>query len=152
MSSSLHAAAVLSHRSHKAMSGANAPPSHNVDEGGEIVLNRFYDFLAKFTSSAEGTTDGTDGVQLYRDYLAQIAAMVQNDKNTVYVDVQHVFAVRVDGVLSMVNMIYSCGLLCWGGWPPEIMKLRLYCCKKIALPTAAVLCIIYFVLCFVVST
>ncbi|CAN0476922.1 unnamed protein product, partial [Ectocarpus sp. 12 AP-2014] len=62
------------------------------DEGGEIVLNRFYDFLAKFTSSAEGTTDGTDGVQLYRDYLAQIAAMVENEKNTVYVDVQHVFA------------------------------------------------------------
>lgn len=72
---------------------ANAPPSQNVDEGGEIVLNRFYDFLAKFTSSAEGTTDGTDGVQLYRDYLAQIAAMVENEKNTVYVDVQHVFAV-----------------------------------------------------------
>ncbi|CAM9632068.1 unnamed protein product, partial [Ectocarpus sp. 12 AP-2014] len=70
----------------------NAPPSQNVDEGGEIVLNRFYDFLAKFTSSAEGTTDGTDGVQLYRDYLAQIAAMVENEKNTVYVDVQHVFA------------------------------------------------------------
>lgn len=77
------------------MSGANAPPAQNVDEGGEIVLNRFFDFLAKFTSSAEGTTDGTDGVQLYRDYLAQIAAMVQNDKNTVYVDVQHVFAVRI---------------------------------------------------------
>lgn len=77
------------------MSGASAaPPSQHVDEGGEIVLNRFYDFLAKFTSSAEGTTDGTDGVQLYRDYLAQIGAMVQNDKNTVYVDVQHVFAVR----------------------------------------------------------
>ncbi|CAM9631186.1 unnamed protein product [Ascophyllum nodosum] len=74
------------------MSTASAPPSQNVDEGGEIVLNRFYDFLAKFTSSAEGTTDGTDGVQLYRDYLAQIGAMVQNDKNTVYVDVQHVFA------------------------------------------------------------
>lgn len=72
---------------------ANAPPSVTVDEGGEIVLNRFYDFLAKFTSSAEGTTDGTDGVQLYRDYLAQIAAMVENEKNTVYVDVQHVFAV-----------------------------------------------------------
>lgn len=72
---------------------ANVPPSQNVDEGGEIVLNRFYDFLAKFTSSAEGTTDGTDGVQLYRDYLAQIAAMVENEKNTVYVDVQHVFAV-----------------------------------------------------------
>lgn len=72
---------------------ANAPPSVSVDEGGEIVLNRFYDFLAKFTSSAEGTTDGTDGVQLYRDYLAQIAAMVENEKNTVYVDVQHVFAV-----------------------------------------------------------
>ncbi|CAM9337368.1 unnamed protein product, partial [Scytosiphon promiscuus] len=71
---------------------ANAPPSQNVDEGGEIVLNRFYDFLAKFTSSAEGTTDGTDGVQLYRDYLAQIGAMVENEKNTVYVDVQHVFA------------------------------------------------------------
>lgn len=76
------------------MSEANAPPSQNVDEGGEIVLNRFFDFLAKFTSSAEGTTDGTDGVHLYRDYLAQIGAMVQNDKNTVYVDVQHVFAVR----------------------------------------------------------
>lgn len=72
----------------------NAPPFQNVDEGGEIVLNRFYDFLAKFTSSAEGTTDGTDGVQLYRDYLAQIAAMVENEKNTVYVDVQHVFSVR----------------------------------------------------------
>lgn len=72
---------------------ANAPPSVAVDEGGDIVLNRFYDFLAKFTSSAEGTTDGTDGVQLYRDYLAQIAAMVENEKNTVYVDVQHVFAV-----------------------------------------------------------
>lgn len=71
-----------------------APPSQHIDEGGEIVLNRFYDFLARFTSAAEGTTDGTDGVQLYRDYLAQIGAMVQNDKNTVYVDVQHVFAVR----------------------------------------------------------
>ncbi|CAM9389484.1 unnamed protein product, partial [Discosporangium mesarthrocarpum] len=70
-----------------------APPAHHVDEGGEIVLNRFYDFLAKFTSSAEGMTDATDGaVSLYRDYLAQIAAMVQNDKNTVYVDVQHVFS------------------------------------------------------------
>ena len=80
------------------MSTASAPPSQNVDEGGEIVLNRFYDFLAKFTSSAEGTTDGTDGVQLYRDYLAQIGAMVQNDKNTVYVDVQHVFAVRDSSV------------------------------------------------------
>lgn len=77
----------------------NAPPSQNVDEGGEIVLNRFYDFLAKFTSSAEGTTDGTDGVQLYRDYLAQIAAMVENEKNTVYVDVQHVFAVSERALL-----------------------------------------------------
>lgn len=71
-----------------------APPAQHVDEGGEIVLNRFHDFLSKFTSSAEGTTDGTDGVQLYRDYLAQITAMVQNDKSTVYVDVQNVFAVR----------------------------------------------------------
>lgn len=70
-----------------------AAPAQHVDEGGEIVLNRFYDFLAKFTSAAEGTTDGTEGVQLYRDYLAQISAMVQNDKNTVYVDVQHIFAV-----------------------------------------------------------
>lgn len=68
-------------------------PAQHVDEGGEIVLNRFYDFLGKFTSAAEGTTDGTEGVQLYRDYLAQISAMVQNDKNTVYVDVQHIFAV-----------------------------------------------------------
>lgn len=80
----------------------NAPPTVSVDEGGEIVLNRFYDFLAKFTSSAEGTTDGTDGVQLYRDYLAQIAAMVENEKNTVYVDVQHVFAV------SQEQELYSC--------------------------------------------
>eukprot|EP00903_Cladosiphon_okamuranus_P008448 g8117.t1 len=75
-----------------ANTNANVPPAVSVDEGGEIVLNRFFDFLAKFTSSAEGTTDGTDGVQLYRDYLAQIAAMVENEKNTVYVDVQHVFA------------------------------------------------------------
>lgn len=87
------------------MSGAQAaPPAQNVDEGGEIVLNRFYDFLARFTSSAEGTTDGTDGVQLYRDYLAQIGAMVQNDKNTVYVDVQHVFAVsKYSTAGSIVN-------------------------------------------------
>lgn len=92
------------------MPGASAvPPSQNVDEGGEIVLNRFYDFLAKFTSSAEGTTDGTDGVQLYRDYLAQIGAMVQNDKNTVYVDVQHVFAVR------RRLMAVGCGGLCARG-------------------------------------
>lgn len=82
---------------------ANAPPSVSVDEGGEIVLNRFYDFLAKFTSSAEGTTDGTEGVQLYRDYLAQIAAMVENEKNTVYVDVQHVFAVSERAVLCYVS-------------------------------------------------
>lgn len=96
------------------MSGANAPPSQNVDEGGEIVLNRFYDFLAKFTSSAEGTTDGTDGVQLYRDYLAQIGAMVQNDKNTVYVDVQHVFAVRMRWAAGLpeAQVFFSCGLPC----------------------------------------
>lgn len=79
------------------MSGVNgaAPPAQHQDEGGEIVLNRFFDFLHKFTSSAEGTTDGTDMAQLYRDYLAQVSAMVQNDKNTVYVDVQHVFAVSI---------------------------------------------------------
>lgn len=88
------------------MPGVNAPPSQNVDEGGEIVLNRFFDFLAKFTSSAEGTTDGTEGVQLYRDYLAQISAMVQNDKNTVYIDVQHVFAVSeavLEGTAPFLN-------------------------------------------------
>lgn len=94
------------------MSGANGvPPSQHVDEGGEIVLNRFYDFLAKFTSSAEGTTDGTDGVQLYRDYLAQIGAMVQNDKNTVYVDVQHVFAVRRRGCSCMWLHVVGCALV-----------------------------------------
>ena len=92
---------------------ANAPPSVAVDEGGEIVLNRFYDFLAKFTSSAEGTTDGTDGVQLYRDYLAQIAAMVENEKNTVYVDVQHVFAVseRREASLCMFRCLLAETLL-----------------------------------------
>lgn len=90
----------------------NAPPSVSVDEGGEIVLNRFFDFLAKFTSSAEGTTDGTDGVQLYRDYLAQIAAMVENEKNTVYVDVQHVFAVSwKEGPLLFVFLL-SRGMGC----------------------------------------
>lgn len=92
---------------------ANAPPSVSVDEGGEIVLNRFYDFLAKFTSSAEGTTDGTDGVQLYRDYLAQIAAMVENEKNTVYVDVQHVFAVGDRSVLCLsVSRMYGTRSYC----------------------------------------
>lgn len=85
-----------------------APPAQHVDEGGEIVLNRFYDFLARFTSSAEGTTDGTDGVQLYRDYLAQIGAMVQNDKNTVYVDVQHVFAVSKLAASTASHILSTC--------------------------------------------
>jgi len=87
----------------------NVPPTVAVDEGGEIVLNRFYDFLAKFTSSAEGTTDGTEGVQLYRDYLAQIAAMVENEKNTVYVDVQHVFA--VSGSLGLALFLAQQGVV-----------------------------------------
>lgn len=86
----------------------NVPPTVAVDEGGEIVLNRFYDFLAKFTSSAEGTTDGTEGVQLYRDYLAQIAAMVENEKNTVYVDVQHVFAVSESLRLALPGPARRC--------------------------------------------
>ena len=59
-----------------------------VDEAGQLVKNKFYDFILESTSAEENETT-TLQQRLMIDYKAQISSMIQNDKTTLFVSYQH---------------------------------------------------------------
>ena len=58
------------------------------DEAGQIVKNKFYDFILESPSAEENDTT-TLQQRLMIDYRAQISSMIQNDKTTLFVSYQH---------------------------------------------------------------
>ncbi len=59
-----------------------------VDEAGNLVKQRFYDFIIE-SQSAEESENTTHQQRLMIDYKAQISSMIQNDKTTLFVSYHH---------------------------------------------------------------
>ncbi len=76
-------------------SRAAAPQPEIVrDVTGDIIGNRFSEFLNDFCSSFEGETSQTGSSQprINRDYIMQVETMRNDDTTTIYVDWNHLLA------------------------------------------------------------
>ena len=63
------------------------------DASGDIVKNRFMEFLRTFREDVEDPMNATTQQRLMTDYISQMATMMQNNKSTIYVNFQHIMQV-----------------------------------------------------------
>ena len=63
-----------------------------MDESGDIVKQKFFDFITGFTADAVevDAENTTTQIRLMSDYRGQISHIIQNDKSTLFVNYQHV--------------------------------------------------------------
>ena len=59
------------------------------DEAGNIVKGRFFDFIMESKSFEDEPENLTLQQKLTVDYKAQISTIIQNDKTTLFVNLQH---------------------------------------------------------------
>ena len=60
----------------------------NTDEAGNIVKQKFYDFIKESPSAEENDSMLSQQQRIMVDYRAQISHMIQNDKTTLFVNFQ----------------------------------------------------------------